>query len=160
MMFEQNSSQGTENKNMNVNSVLSNINNNETFNQVNDEYVNDDEDKKQVNSSNNLPKADVLGEELADEFKTKLLYNLEYKTWMFYEFEHKGVWAVSQEETIQSLIFQQLRQKGIIGYHSNSYITNILTAMQHRLLANKWNEKSPKQFLPFQNGVLEIARAC
>jgi len=157
MMFKQNYNQGTENKNMNVNSVLSNINNNNTFNQVNDEYVNDDEAKKQVNSSNKPPKADVLGEELADEFKTKLLYNLEYNTWMFYESEHKGVWAVSKEETIQSLIFQQLRQKGIIGYHSNGYIINILAAMKHRLLANKWNEVSPKQFLPFQNGVLEIA---
>ncbi len=157
MMFEQNSSQGTENKNMNVNSVLSNINNNKKFNQVNDEYVNYDEAKKQVNSSNKPPEADVFGEELADEFKTKLLYNLESNTWMFYEFEHKGVWAVSKEETIQSLIFQQLRQKGIIGYHSNSYITNILSAMRHTLLENKWNEKSPKQFLPFQNGVLEIA---
>jgi len=156
-MFKQNYNQGTENKNMNVNSVLSNINNNNTFNQVNDEYVNDDEAKKQVNSSNKPPKADVLGEELADEFKTKLLYNLEYNTWMFYESEHKGVWAVSKEETIQSLIFQQLRQKGIIGYHSNGYIINILAAMKHRLLANKWNEVSPKQFLPFQNGVLEIA---
>lgn len=158
MIFEPHFTNCTDDNNMNKQILSSNINiSDEALNQLSDKSVDDVENKKQVNSSNKLPKADVLGEELADKFKTQLLYNLESNTWMFYEAEQKGVWAVSKEESIKRLIFHQLREKQIVGYHSDSYLGNILAVMKCCLLAQQWNEVSPKQFLPFHNGVLEIA---
>ncbi|MFB2982507.1 hypothetical protein [Microseira sp. BLCC-F43] len=106
----------TEDSSMNENLEINKSNKgDEIFNNFRDKYVDDDENNKKVNRSNPLPKADVIGEELADEFKTKLLYNLESNTFLFSESEQKGVWAVSQEESIESLRFQKLRQKGISG---------------------------------------------
>ena len=50
-----------------------------------------------------------------------------------------------------------LKAKNIVGYGTNSYIQNILGTLERELFIREWQERSSTDWLPFKNGVLELA---
>ena len=68
-----------------------------------------------------------------------------------------GVWELITEDYLKAKVHQILKERGIQGYGSNSYINNIIGAMKRELYLRKWRQRSSCELLPFKNGVLELA---
>lgn len=103
------------------------------------------------------PPSDEMGERIAEEYRDRLAYNNENGTWYRYEADFKGVWSPETEEYIEAIVAGILRGKGIRGWDTRSYLTNTLKSMRDTLIERKWLEKPANEFLPFENGVLEVA---
>ncbi|MCF2152323.1 DUF3854 domain-containing protein [Desmonostoc muscorum LEGE 12446] len=104
-----------------------------------------------------VPPADRIGREIAQEYRDKLAFNNEIALWMRYEADYAGVWSPETHEFIEAVVSQILASKGIEGYNSHTYITNIVKAMRNQLIVRKWLEASPRELLPFMNGVVEMS---
>lgn len=106
-----------------------------------------------------IPPADIISSLIAEDYRDKLSYNNETGYWMRYEAEpdSPGIWSTETDEFIESAISAILDSQGITGYGNNSYITNIVKKLRHKLLQRKWVEPPANQLIPFQNGVLQIA---
>ncbi len=103
------------------------------------------------------PPADIIAREIAEQYKDKFKFNNSIGSWMHYEVEKQGTWAIETSEYMESLIKGILDSKGITGYGSHSYITNVLKNLRCILITRTWDEVSPLEFLPFVNGVLHIS---
>ena len=110
---------------------------------------NDDDEPK-------IPQADILGKELAEKYRDKLVYNNDNHQWFRYEAELPGVWSAETDEYVESIVSGMVDSVGIEGYGSHSYVVNILKKMRSLLIIRKWQERSPSELLPFENGVLEV----
>jgi P4 family phage/plasmid primase-like protien len=75
---------------------------------------------------------------------------------MRYAADFPGIWSPETDEYMESIISSLLDSKGIVGYGSHNYVVNVLKKMRSKLTVRKWLEPSPKELLPFQNGVLEV----
>ncbi len=104
-----------------------------------------------------IPPADKVARRIAEEYCNLLAYNNEIGQWMRYEADLPGCWSPETNEFIESIIYQILNSKGIEGYGSPSYISNIVKILRHQMIERKWCEPLPKKLLPFTNGVLEVA---
>ncbi|MFB2834088.1 phage/plasmid primase, P4 family [Floridanema evergladense] len=110
-----------------------------------------EETKKQ-----NLPPADIVAKEIAEDYRGTLAFNNETGTWMRYEAEYPGVWSPESDEYLESIISKILDSKNIVGYGSNSYVVNIVKKLRHILIERKWTELKSNEYLPFINGVLNV----
>ncbi len=115
-----------------------------------DEYGSDAFDKKP-------PKPDLIGGEIAQKYRDTWVYCDELKTWLAYSLETKGLWTIVSEQYLETEIDAILEARNIKGYGTNSYIKNIVGKLKRKRFSRKWNEKSSTDWLPFQNGVLELA---
>ena len=106
--------------------------------------------------SDRPPAADIIAREITEQYKNKFKFNNSIGSWMHYEVEKQGTWALETDEYMESLIKGILDEKGISGYGAYSYITNVLKNMRCLLITRKWNEASPNEILPFINGVLHV----
>lgn len=113
--------------------------------------------KKTGDSNEKIPPADRIAREIAEEYRDKLAFNNDISGWMRYEADFKGVWSSQSDNYVEAIVFKILDSKGIIDFNSYSYITNIVKVMRCLLIVYKWQEKSPKDMLPFINGVLDVA---
>ncbi len=113
--------------------------------------------KGETKETKKIPPADVIAKKIAEEYRDRLCFNNQIGQWMRYEADSPGVWSIETQEFIESCVYKILDSKNIEGYNSNSYIANIVKILRHQLIERRWIELSPKDFLPFQNGVLEIA---
>lgn len=75
---------------------------------------------------------------------------------MRYEADSPGMWSSESLEFIESIVHTVLTSKGIEGYGSFRYISNIVKHLRTRLIIRKWEERSQSELIPFQNGVLEL----
>jgi P4 family phage/plasmid primase-like protien len=114
-------------------------------------------DGTQASKSRTIPPADIIAQRIAEDYRSILAYNNEIAQWMRYEAEHPGIWTPETNEFIESIVYQNLTVRGIEGYNSHSYITNIVKSLRNQLIRRFWYEPSPTEFLPHRNGVLEIA---
>ncbi len=103
------------------------------------------------------PPADLVGREIIEDYRDRLLWNDEHKTWMQYSLERDGVWTPISDLYLESVVDAILESKGIIGYGSASYVTNVVAKMRRRLFERVWDERSINEILPFTDGVLELA---
>lgn len=126
------------------------------INKVLADYQNRIDDVIGEEKTEKIPPADIIAEEICEDYRDKLAFNNEVKTWMRYEAEYSGVWSPESDEFIESMIYKIVRGKGITGYKSNSYIVNIVKTLRHELLERKWTELPTSEYLPFINGVLEL----
>ena len=110
--------------------------------------------KKESLPKGKITPADIVARDIADEYRSELAYNNESGLWMRYE---NGVWTAEKIEFIESIVYQILTSKGIEGYNGNTYISNIVKILRHQLIVKKWQERSPNELIPFENGVLEVA---
>ncbi|WP_016949720.1 phage/plasmid primase, P4 family [Anabaena sp. PCC 7108] len=104
-----------------------------------------------------IPKADILGAEIAEKYRGKWIFNCEANCWMVYELDQVGIWSKVTDYYIEGLINKELKEQEIAGYGASSYITNIISKVKLELIEVGWKEQSPTELLPFQNCVLEIA---
>lgn len=68
-----------------------------------------------------------------------------------------GIWERVSPDYMAAQVNGILNARGIEGYGSDSYIKNIIAKLKHELFLKQWDEKSSAQWLPFRNGVLELA---
>jgi putative DNA primase/helicase len=115
---------------------------------------NDQEDKPK---SKKNPPADAVARAIAEAYSGQLAFNNEISQWMRYGADQPGMWSVETDEFMESIVSSILDVKGITGYNSHSYITNIVKKLRCILIERKWAERSPKELLPFRNGVVEVA---
>jgi len=110
-----------------------------------------------VDSTEKIPPANKVARSIAEDYQGKLAYNNETGQWMRYEADGLGMWSSETDEFLESIIYQIITAKGIEDYSSHSYIINIVKSLRNQLIERKWRERSPKELLPFTNGVLEVA---
>ena len=103
------------------------------------------------------PKADALGKQIAEQYHNKFVFSDQYKTWLAYSLVTEGVWERVSPDYMAAQINGIINSRGIVGYGSDSYIKNIVAKLKHELFLRNWDEKSSAQWLPFKNGVLELA---
>lgn len=103
-----------------------------------------------------IPPADIIAELIAEDYRDSLRFNNETGNWMRYQADYPGVWSAESDEFVQHIIYQIIRSYGITGYNANSYITNILKALQHQLIDRFWMEADNTKYQPFRNGVLDL----
>lgn len=113
--------------------------------------------KPQNFQTKRIPPADLMARDIADEYRSFLAYNDESGQWMRYEADFPGAWSPESPEFIESIVSGVLTSKGIEGYGSFSYISNIVKHLRTSLMIRKWVERSPLELIPFKNGVLELA---
>ncbi|MEH2374405.1 DNA primase family protein [Nostoc sp.] len=119
--------------------------------------VNDETTNTSRNTQGTIPRADIIGTQIAEKYKDKWIFNSEANCWMIYELEQSGIWSKVNDYYIEGLINKELKHQKIAGYGSVNYITSIIGKLRLELIEIGWEEKSPTKLLPFQNCVLEIA---
>lgn len=103
-----------------------------------------------------LPKADVIGTEIAEDYQDKLAYNNENNSWMLYGLENPGVWQSISNEVAEAIISKELDSRGIVGYGSHNYVVDILKKLRCILIQPGWDEAPALEYLPFQDKVLNL----
>lgn len=104
-----------------------------------------------------VPPADLVAHEIAFSYHNQLAFNNETGRWMRYGADSPGVWSLETEEYIEAIVGGILDGKNITGYGSYSYLTNVVKTLRRLLIVRQWSERSPKELLPFINGVLEVS---
>ena len=117
------------------------------------EYGSDAFEKK----SNKPPKPDIIGKEIAGKYRNRWIYCDELKSWLAYSIETEGIWEIVSEQYLASEVDAILEARNIEGYGTNAYVNNIIGSLKRKLFLRKWREKSSTEWLPFQNGVLELS---
>jgi putative DNA primase/helicase len=112
--------------------------------------------KEDKPNSKKNPPADAIAREIAEEYRDQLAFNNEIGQWVRHAADQPGMWSVETDEFMESIVSNILDSKGIVNYHSHSYVTNIVKKLRCILIERKWEERSPKEILPFRNGVLEV----
>jgi putative DNA primase/helicase len=102
------------------------------------------------------PPADIVGREISEDYRERLLWSDQHKAWMEYGLERNGVWTAVSDEYIGSVVNKILESKGIVGYGSASYVINVIAQMRWQLFEREWHERSAGEILPFTDGVLEL----
>lgn len=113
--------------------------------------------KSEERKRDRLPPANLVAREIAEDNRDLLAYREESQQWYRYSADHDGMWSEEPETYIESIIYKMLMTKGIEEINSFSYITNIMKFLRCELNVRRWEETSAKDFLPFRNGVLEVA---
>jgi putative DNA primase/helicase len=93
---------------------------------------------------------------MAKKFQNVLAFNGEKKAWMYYSLETIGVWTEISDETIEALIYKAVLSEGFECF-SSSFISGVVKLLRSELFTLKWDEPEATQYLPFEDGVLEIA---
>ncbi|GAX37882.1 DUF3854 domain-containing protein [Nodularia sp. NIES-3585] len=110
----------------------------------------DDDDKVKP------PKQIDVAREIAEKYRNILAFNNEIGCWMRYAADNVGVWARETDEYIESIVYQIILSEGHDNF-SSAFVSSVVRLLRHELIERSWNEKPPTEFLPFRNGVLEIA---
>ncbi|VEP16996.1 Phage/plasmid primase, P4 family, C-terminal domain (fragment) [Hyella patelloides LEGE 07179] len=106
---------------------------------------------------NKIPKPDIVGVEIAEQYSDRWVYCDELKTWLTYSLETEGIWTLVSKDYLAAEIHGILKARNIKGYGTNAYVENIIGTLKRELFIRKWDEKSSTDWLPFRNGVLELA---
>ncbi|MBK1987280.1 DUF3854 domain-containing protein [Sphaerospermopsis aphanizomenoides BCCUSP55] len=93
---------------------------------------------------------------MAKKFQNVLAFNCEKKAWMYYSLETIGVWVEISDETIEALIYRAVLSEGFECF-SSSFLSGVVKLLRSELFTLKWEEPEATQYLPFEDGVLEIA---
>ncbi|MGE5660046.1 MAG: DUF5906 domain-containing protein [Actinomycetota bacterium] len=103
------------------------------------------------------PNPAAMGQILSQKYRNKLLWSSEHCSWMAYELERSGIWKPITVCHLESIIDRTLTAEGICA--NNSYIANTVGKMKRILHEPNWSlkEKPINQFLPFTDGVYELA---
>lgn len=99
------------------------------------------------------PLEDIIGFEIAETYKEKLVWNNNYKTWLFYEHFQPGIWHCVDNHFVETLIQTTLAARNIRGWGSDSYIVNIRKFISRKLVVFDWEERT--NCLPFEDGLVD-----
>ena len=120
---------------------------------VREKYGTDNGDEETKNDG--PPRAGEIGKELAEKYRDRWVYCSDVG-WMVYSKDREGVWTRVNPDYIEHGIQIELEAKELDSFVTNSYINNIAGYLKRKLFIDAWDEQD-NRFLPFQNGVLELA---
>ena len=108
----------------------------------------------------NLP-PDEASQRIAEEYRHLLKFNNETKQWMRYldrrvdKLDPVGIWVVESTEVVESIVYKILKSWNAHNFGAD-YVTSVTKILRHELIEREWKEASPREWLPFRNGVVEI----
>ena len=103
------------------------------------------------------PKPEVIGSKIALKYSKSWSYCEEHSSWLAYSLETEGIWKKVSKEYLAAEVHTILQARNIRGYGTNAYINKIIRALKGKLTRQRWEEKSATEWLPFRNGVFELA---
>ena len=103
------------------------------------------------------PKPEVIGSKIALKYSKSWSYCEEHSSWLAYSLETEGIWQKVSKEYLAAEVHTILQARNIRGYGTNAYINKIIRELKEKLARQQWEEKSPTEWLPFRNGVFELA---
>lgn len=102
------------------------------------------------------PDPNLVARMLAEKYEKKWAYCSQLGGWLVYELERSGVWSLADSDYIQYIIDRELRAVEIFEYSSARYLTDIEKLIKTKLYLRKWKEKPQHQWMPFNNGILNL----
>ncbi|MEB3190242.1 MAG: phage/plasmid primase, P4 family, partial [Snowella sp.] len=109
----------------------------------------------QLGEEDDNPPPLLLAKNLANFLQNKLVYDDGTKQWMLYQQDIPGAFSCVSDERLQKKIIHLLEKWNYKPY-SIQYLNNTIKFLRALLLEPVWNERSPSEMIPFQNGVLEV----
>ncbi|AFZ24768.1 phage/plasmid primase, P4 family, C-terminal domain protein [Cylindrospermum stagnale PCC 7417] len=109
---------------------------------------------------------DQMAKKIAEDYRGKLAFNDETKQWMRYGDDLNrslddlpfGIWSPESNEYMEAIVYKILVGKEVEAFAFGAdYVSSVLKLLRHELIERRWNEVSPREYLPFTNGVVEIA---
>ena len=110
--------------------------------------------QQQSGKPSKIPAADVLGAQIAEQYRDRLLWVDEFKSWIEYSLDTKGVWSAVSDTYVESAVYNIICGKGISGFNSVKYVSNVMGIMRFELYTRHWKENP--DLLPFNDGVLNL----
>jgi P4 family phage/plasmid primase-like protien len=98
------------------------------------------------------PAPNILAEKIAKELTGKLLYDSQGKMWRFYT---SGVWEEKSWDEIERYFYERICLD--VPELLPSYVENVMRIAKWKLLQPKWEEVSGVNYIPFANGVWDVA---
>ncbi|WP_414574114.1 DUF3854 domain-containing protein [Nostoc sp. CCY 9925] len=102
------------------------------------------------------PPPDQMAKEIAEDYRELLAFDNERKQWRRYAADFDGVWSDETPEYTEAIIYKIIVSKGAYNFGPD-YVTGIVKILRHELVERQWNQVSPREFLPFLNGVVKIS---
>ena len=104
-----------------------------------------------------LDKKDItqleVAEKICEKYRTNLAWNIQNKSWYYYQYKKTGLWSEISREELSRIII--LDVKSILGTIQNySYVENVLKFVRDFLAIADW--KDTKGLIPLEDGVLRI----
>jgi putative DNA primase/helicase len=106
----------------------------------------------EVPNFKNKPAPNILAEKIAKELTGKLLYDSQGKMWRFYT---EGVWEEKSWDEIERYFYERICLD--VPELLPSYVENVMRIAKWKLLQPKWEEVSGVNYIPFANGVWDVA---
>jgi putative DNA primase/helicase len=111
--------------------------------------------EKQVNqdSKTKPPTPRKTAQEITEDYRDKWRYHNQQKTWRQW---NGKCWESIDDGVFRSTIKAEIDGRGV-DYAKADYITNVVSLTTDDLRIAKWETLEPYKYIPFDNGVLEIA---
>jgi putative DNA primase/helicase len=111
--------------------------------------------EKQVNqdSKTKPPTPRKTAQEITEDYRDKWRYHNQQKTWRQW---NGKCWESVDDGVFRSTIKAEIDGRGV-DYSKADYITNVVSLTTDDLRVAKWETLEPYKYIPFDNGVLEIA---
>jgi putative DNA primase/helicase len=81
-----------------------------------------------------------VAHKIAEEYREQLAFNNEIGCWIRYGAENPGMWSIETNEYMESIVGSTLDVKGISGYATYSYVTNVVKNLRGLVIKRKWVE--------------------
>jgi P4 family phage/plasmid primase-like protien len=98
------------------------------------------------------PAPNILAEKIAKELTGKLLYDSQGKMWRAYT---QGVWEEKTWDEIELYFYERICLD--VPELLPSYVDNVMRIAKWKLLKSQWGEVSGWVYIPFNNGVWDVA---
>jgi P4 family phage/plasmid primase-like protien len=98
------------------------------------------------------PAPNIIAEKIAKELTGKVLYDAAGKMWRVYT---AGVWLEKGYEEIELYFYERICLD--VPELIPSYVENVMRIAKWKLLKPKWDEVSGVAYIPFDNGVWDVA---
>jgi putative DNA primase/helicase len=127
----------------------------ETFKQVladiTEQYKEPDGEDNKKEKKPPTPKQ--LAKKLAEEYQPQWAFHGEQDTWRIF---NGKIWEAFSIKDFMKLLFDTVESRGI-EYNTPSYLKNVAELLEWQLRVKKWNTFDRKNWIAFNNGVLEVA---
>jgi putative DNA primase/helicase len=98
---------------------------------------------------------DVLANEIAEKYRSKLAWHIPAQCWMRYEADSEtmGIWSEEPKEIVRGLVMADLEVNS--GIYTSALVSNICTHLQSLLGVKRWNNAAT-DLIPLKNGVFNF----
>lgn len=108
--------------------------------------------EEEIQKSKEPPTPKQIAEILAEQYRPRWAFHDEQETWRIF---NGKVWEKVRPRYFGQIIFSTIKARGI-EFATPSYIENTIKLLQWELLVKDWNSRDRKQWIAFNNGVLQV----